>query len=211
MKKICCISDTHNRHFDIKLPDGDILVHAGDATGRGTLPEIIAFSDWMKEQPYKHKIFCAGNHDFYCEKYSQTTKELFERKGIHYLQDSAVIIDGVKFYGSPNTPRFFDWAFNVDRGEPLKKVWSKIPHDTNVLITHGPPYGIMDKTVGGENVGCEELRKRIESLPNLKLHVFGHIHCGYGQEEINGVKFVNAAICTESYYASNLPVLIDLE
>ncbi len=125
---------------------------------------------------------------------------------------SAVEIDGLKIYGSPWQPRFYDWAFNLNRGAELEEKWRLIPPDTDVLITHGPPHGILDEVERQyyiENTGCEELRKRVEMICP-KLHVFGHIHCGYGQIEKFGTEFVNASNCDEEYNPVNLPVIIDL-
>ena len=93
----------------------------------------------------------------------------------HYLCDESLTLDGVKFYGSPWQPRFFDWAFNKDRGAPLKAIWDKIPLDTDVLITHGPPHGILDLTFDKIKAGCEELLLAVQRI-KPKVHVFGHIH-----------------------------------
>jgi Icc-related predicted phosphoesterase len=123
------------------------------------------------------------------------------------------VIDGLKIYGSPWQPRFFDWAFNLNRGPEMAEKWKLIPDETNILITHGPPNGILDevpRAYGSENAGCEELRKRIQDLPDLKLHVFGHIHCGYGMHKEAGVTFINASNCDESYKPSQPPIVIDL-
>lgn len=211
MPRIICLSDTHNFHEQISVPDGDILIHAGDATGRGTIPEIADFNRWFANQPHEHKILIAGNHDWLFEISSAAARRLLD-DSIIYLEDSAVEIENLKFYGSPWQPRFFDWAFNLMRGAELAEKWEMIPADTDVLITHGPPNGILDEVPRRyfiENTGCEELRKRVEMV-RPKLHVFGHIHCGYGQTEQSGVKFVNASVCDEEYQPINAPVVIDL-
>ena len=204
--RVVCISDTHERHEQIALPDGDLLLCAGDVTANGNMIALERFASWIERQPHRHKILIAGNHD-YC----------FERNGrsilppdIHYLQDSGVEIDGLRVWGSPWQPRFYDWAFNLDRGEPLAKKWALIPDDTDILITHGPPFGTLDRTPRGERVGCEALAARLEKL-RVRLHVFGHIHDGYGVVERDGRISVNACICDERYIAANAPVVIDLE
>jgi Icc-related predicted phosphoesterase len=209
--RIVCLSDTHNCNEQIQVPDGDLLLHAGDATLRGSWEEIRAFAAWFKSLPHKHKIFVAGNHDWLFE-----TSNLFARsllpKPIVYLQDAAVEIEGLKIYGSPWQPRFFDWAFNLDRGPELAAKWKLIPDDTDILVTHGPPHGILDEVPRRywvENTGCEELRQRVEII-RPKLHVFGHIHCGYGQTEQFGVRFVNASNCDEQYEPNQPPIVIDL-
>ncbi|MBA3784786.1 MAG: metallophosphoesterase [Acidobacteria bacterium] len=212
MPKIVCLSDTHNCSEQIIVPNGDILIHAGDATIRGTIDEIILFNEWFANLPHAYKIFVAGNHDWLFETNNRYARNLLD-KSIIYLQDSSVEIGGLKIYGSPWQPRFFDWAFNLMRGAELAEKWKLIPDDTDILITHGPPFGILDEVPRQywiENTGCEELRKRVETI-KPKLHIFGHIHCGYGQAEKFGVKFVNASNCDESYEPTNAPIVIDLQ
>lgn len=189
--KIVAISDTHNLHHKITVPDGDILIHSGDFTNRGTMPEILGFNKWLMSLPHKHKIVIAGNHDFMFEREPALAESLLD-KSIHYLRNDEIIIEGVKFYGSPVTPWFFNWAFNVPRGEEIAEVWAKIPDDTHVLVTHGPPAGILDEVKGGR-AGCEDLLERIKSLKYLEAHVFGHLHENSGMKTIDSIKFVNAS------------------
>src|SRR5690625_1620059 len=142
--KIVAISDTHGRHADIVFPKGDMLIHAGDVSSRGTRTQVADFIDWFARQPHKYKIFIAGKHDFFLEQADvQEIKELIP-EGIIYLNDSGVEIEGIKFWGSPVTPWFYNWAFNRDRGEEIKQHWDLIPDDIRVLITHGPPSRILD-------------------------------------------------------------------
>jgi len=134
-------------------------------------------------------------------------------KRAHYLENSGVTINGLNFWGSPITPNFFEqyWAFNRTRGEKIYKYWDMIPQITDVLITHGPPYGIMDTVLDGQKVGCEELGVKINyDLPKLKLHVFGHIHDGYGKIKLDNKTFVNASTCTEKYVPKNPPIQVEL-
>ena len=214
--KIVCLSDTHNCNGQITVPDGDLLIHAGDATIRGTQTEVEEFLEWFSSLPHKHKVFVAGNHDWLFETNNRFGRHLVANTKIIYLQDSFTQIEGLKFYGSPFQPRFFDWAFNLNRGAELAEKWKLIPADIDILITHGPPNGILDEVPRKywvENTGCEELLKRVEEisvLGKLKLHVFGHIHCGYGQTEKFGVKFVNASNCDENYEPSQMPIVIEL-
>ena len=214
--KIVCLSDTHNCNQEITVPDGDILIHAGDATIRGTQTEVEDFLAWFSSLPHQHKVFVAGNHDWLFETDNRVARLLTANYKIKYLEDSFTDIEGLKIYGSPWQPRFFDWAFNLNRGGELAEKWKLIPADIDILITHGPPNGILDEVPRKywvENTGCEELRKRVEEisvLGRLKLHVFGHIHCGYGQTEKFGVKFVNASNCDESYEPSQPPIVIEL-
>ncbi len=209
--RIVCISDTHNCNEQIKVPDGDVLIHAGDATVTGRSDEIVLFNKWFASLPHRFKIFVAGNHDWLFETNNNYARELLSDE-IIYLQDSSTQIEDLKIYGSPWQPKFFDWAFNLNRGAELAEKWKLIPDDTDILITHGPPNGILDEVPRKyfiENTGCEELIKKVAEV-KPKLHVFGHIHCGYGQTEKFGVKFVNASNCDESYEPTQPPIVIDL-
>jgi Icc-related predicted phosphoesterase len=214
--KIVCISDTHNCNAEIQVPDGDLLIHAGDATIRGTQPEVEDFMAWFAGLPHRYKIFVAGNHDWLFEHDNRFARLLTANFNIKYLEDSFVEIEGLKIYGSPWQRRFFDWAFNLNRGAELAEKWDLIPDDTDVLITHGPPHGILDEVprkYSTENTGCEELRRKIEQISQsgkLKLHVFGHIHCGYGEHSEFGVKFVNASVCDESYAPTQPPIVVEI-
>ncbi len=215
MPRIICISDTHNCNEQIAVPDGDILIHSGDATIRGTIPEIETFNDWFANLPHKYKIFVAGNHDWLFETNNSYARKMLD-SSIIYLQDSFVKIEGLKIYGSPYQPRFYDWAFNLMRGAELAAKWKLIQNDIDILITHGPPHGILDEVprkLWIENTGCEELLKKVEEIAyfgKLKLHVFGHIHCGYGQKEEFGVKFVNASTCDEEYNPTQPPIVVEI-
>ena len=195
-------------HGNFQVPPGDIVVHCGDSTRTGKIEEIKDFTQWFAALPHRTKILIAGNHDFGFQLEPELRHSL--PQNIIYLQDQAVEVEGLKFYGSPWQPRFYNWAFNLDRGVPLRQVWDRVPEDTQVLLTHGPPFGILDMTQRGEPVGDEELRRAVFRLPLLKLHVFGHIHESYGLNEQGGTKFVNAALCDLRYRPVHAPVVIDL-
>lgn len=216
--KMTFISDTHGKHeyltskaYNNILGSGDVLVHAGDCTNVGKVGEIKDFLDWFSNTDYTHKIFIAGNHDFGFELVHDIAPE-YKQKGVHYLFDSEVVIDGVKFYGSPWQPEFYDWAFNLPRGEKLAEKWSLIPGNTDVLITHGPAYGMLDWVPSNQRVGCQDLFHRVMEV-QPKIHVCGHIHCAYGQKYFNGVEFLNAAVLNERYQHENKPIklLFDTE
>jgi Icc-related predicted phosphoesterase len=195
----------HGSHRKIALPDGDTLIQAGDFTRHGSIEDVTEFNDWLGTLSFKNKIIIAGNHDFPFER--QDGRKLLTNAS--YLQDTAVIIDGIKFYGSPWQPRFFDWAFNLDRGESLREKWELIPDDTDVLITHGPPYGYLDTNVRGLLAGCEELIMAVERI-KPRLHIFGHIHEGYGIVATSTTTFINACICNLGYQPANNPVVFDI-
>jgi len=185
-KKLKCvaIADTHGMYRDIKIPDGYVLIHAGDITMRGKLSELNDFNDWLGEQPHKHKIIIAGNHDWCFERQKEASINIITNA--IYLEDQSIEIEGHKFYGSPWQPWFLSWAFNLQRGEEIQAKWDLICNDVDVLITHGPAFGILDK-VGEENVGCENLLSKIEEI-KPKVHVCGHIHEGYGEIISDGIK-----------------------
>lgn len=214
--RITFISDTHNKHnhltskaYNNILGSGDILVHAGDCTSMGKSHEIKNFLDWFGNTEYKHKIFIAGNHDFGFENNHDIAQE-YKDMGIIYLFDSDVVIDGIKFYGSPWQPEFYNWAFNLPRGEKLAQKWSQIPEDTDILITHGPAYGFLDWTPDGQQVGCVDLYHRIMKI-KPKIHVCGHIHYAYGQKNFNDVEFLNASVLNERYEYENKPISMDFD
>lgn len=204
--RLVCISDTHDHHEDVKLPDGDILIHAGDFTSHKNpnMAKTIDFNNWLGRQSHKHKIIIAGNHDTLFEGAPYVARSLITNAT--YLEEDGIEIEGLKFWGSPYTLYWDNWAFNVKND--LRKHWSKIPTDTDVLITHGPARDIRDYSFySHSNVGDRDLADRLMELPNLKLHVFGHIHDGYG---IDGIH-VNAALCNDNnQLVGREPIVIDL-
>lgn len=205
--KIVLLSDTHNRHAFFEVPAGDLLLHAGDFSGKGRLDEVQAFLNWFAAQPHPHKVLIAGNHDFLAERDPAAFQALIP-PGVTYLNDSGAEIGGIPIWGSPVQPVFFDWAFNRRRGAEIRQHWALIPPETQILITHGPPMGILDRTEQGQSVGCEELAFFVEKI-KPRLHVFGHIHEGYGMMEKDGTTFVNASNVNLRYEPVNAPVVIE--
>lgn len=204
--RLVFVSDTHLQHaFDV--PDGDVLIHCGDGTMRGSAGEIQLWNEWFKKQPHTYKIAIAGNHDIGFEEAPEAAQRLLNEP--IYLQDSSIKIEGVNFYGSPWQPEFFDWAFNLPRGHALEQKWDLIPGDVDVLITHGPPHGILDVNLHGEHCGDEQLLEAVERI-KPKIHAFGHIHYSAGSLEQNGTLFVNASICTDRYDPWQAPIVVDL-
>lgn len=198
--KLVLLSDTHgqHKHWNNKVPDGDVLIHAGDISSVGTEYQVVLFLEWFSKLPHKHKIFIAGNHDWLFERDSEVVRAILKNyPTLTYLQESSVVIDGIKIWGSPWTPWFYNWAFNIP---PYKEnQWDTIPLDTNVLITHGPPYGILDKTDRGQHAGCRNLFRKIGELNECKLHVFGHIHEGAGELQLAEKTYINASMVDEIY------------
>ncbi len=207
--KFVFLSDTHSKHDQVTVPEGDCLVHCGDMSSRGDLYEIEKFSLFIKKLPHKHKIIIAGNHDFSFEdERKQEAEELIKTAGAIYLNDSGTQIEGVNFWGSPVQPWFYAWAFNRERGQEIKQHWDLIPANTDVLMTHGPPYGILDKTLLGKLVGCEELLKKVKEV-KPKIHAFGHIHESAGVLEKDGTIFINASNLNRQYQYQNPPIELD--
>jgi Icc-related predicted phosphoesterase len=197
-KRFDLLSDTHNKHASYKLPGGDFLLHSGDALSRGSYEEAVDFLDWYGDQDYAYRIFVPGNHDWVFEKNPELMAEECKKRGIILLNDSGIEIDGIKFWGSPVQPWFYDWAFNRQRGHEIRKHWDLIPTNTDVLITHGPPKGILDLAPRGGNVGCLDLLLALNKT-DVKLHVFGHIHASRGHMNVGDKLFVNAASLNERY------------
>jgi Icc-related predicted phosphoesterase len=208
--RIVAISDTHSLHNQIVLPEGDILLHAGDVSSEGKEREIMAFLSWFSAQPHKHKVFIAGNHDFYFERMPERDIEKIIPKNVIYLNDSGVIIEGIRIWGSPIQPWFYDWAFNRHRGADIKQHWSLIPEDVDILMTHGPAFGVLDRTSRGEKVGCVDLRETIDKI-QPKLFVCGHIHEAQGVAENGKTTFINASVVNLKYQVVNKPVVFDWE
>lgn len=206
--RLVCISDTHAFHHKLAVPDGDVLVHAGDLTDWGDLGDVEALDQWIRKLPHRHKLVIAGNHDFAFERKPKEARALL--KSCTYLEDSGVTVNGVRFWGSPWQPRFCDLAFNLDRGPAIRAKWDLIPAGTDVLVTHGPPLGHGDTTSRGEPAGCRDLLEVVGKI-RPKLHVFGHIHEGYGTTRDTHTTFVNAASCDLNYRPVNAPVVFDLQ
>lgn len=195
--RILHISDTHQFHQQMPINrfEGiDIVIHSGDCSNvyNPVLNsiEVTGFIAWYRTVPVKYKIYVAGNHDTSIERRMITHKN-FEEAGIIYLENEDITIDGIKFYGSPYTPTFGNWAFMKAR-EKINRVWEAIPDDTDVLIVHGPPKGVRDLSYDREGnlefCGCSALMKRCWALKDtLKLVVFGHIHNMDGVETNQGI------------------------
>jgi Icc-related predicted phosphoesterase len=173
----------------------------------GTVPEIAEWNEWLGRQPHRRKVVIAGNHDWLFEREPALARNLMTNAT--YLEDSGVSVDGVRFWGSPWQPRFFRWAFNRERGAELREKWDQVPSGVDVLITHGPPKGTLDRTWHGEDVGCEELATAVARV-RPRLHVFGHIHEAYGRVERDGTVFVNAASVDGREKLCHAPIVVDL-
>lgn len=212
MTRIVALSDTHGSHEDIIVPDGDILIHAGDFCNYGTEKEIVGFGRWLRSLPHKYKIVIAGNHDRLFETNPGLAWDALAGNdslmGLIYLRDSGTYVEGLHIYGSPWQPAYCDWAFNLPRnGKELVQKWSLIPEDLDILITHGPPYGWLDGKM--RFLGCEKLALAV-AVRKPKVHIFGHIHHGYGSA-LNGYgASLNVSVCNDNYDAVNPAWVINL-
>ena len=195
MTTFALLSDTHGRHRQVEVPEADVLIHAGDFTRSGGLGDVEEFDDWLAGLPHPTKIVVAGNCDGCCEMNPEAVRRRLTQA--RYVQDESIEVDGLTVWGSPWQPVFLNMSFNLERGEALAEKWAEMPDEIDILVTHGPPRGILDETSRGEVVGDRELLARVTEV-RPKLHVFGHVHESSGREERAETTFVNAACDTAS-------------
>jgi Icc-related predicted phosphoesterase len=220
--RIVALSDTHTLQAQVPMPEGefDVLIHAGDMGNLGKVTEYETIGNWFRsvKHQYKYQIIVPGNHDWGFMNHPEFIMNSYFDPDVILLIDKGVEIDGVKFYGCPWMPQFYDWAF-MRREDELIPYYNAIPDDTEVLITHCPPHSILDKATRRyrlseahhyDRCGSTTLYERVKQLPKLKHHIFGHIHYGYGTEKIGDVTFHNVASLNENYYYQNPPQIIEL-
>ena len=206
--KIVCLSDTHGFHRHLRVPDGDVLIHAGDFMNHGrSITEVEDFDDWLDELPHRHRIVVAGNHDLLFE--SDPTAARSRLTNAVYLENTGVALEGFRFWGCPVTPVLTHMAFSVERGAASREYWDQIPEGTDVLITHGPPFGTLDNDeIGEPHMGCQDLTRAILRV-KPRLHVFGHVHGAYGKVlGPNGTSMVNCALLNGA--ALKQPIVVEL-
>ncbi|XP_065175242.1 metallophosphoesterase MPPED2-like [Sycon ciliatum] len=230
--RFVCLSDTHGRskRFQFEVPWGHVLLHAGDFTDVGQPSQVKEFNDYLAGLPHEHKIVIAGNHDltFHSEqwdrfqaesRFTMHAPELKEAKsdGVKallkdctYIEDAEVIVRGFRIYGSPWQPEFCDWAFNLPRGDACLEKWQRIPSNTDILMTHGPPIGHGDLCSNGLRAGCVDLLREVQHRIKPKFHVFGHIHEAYGITTDGVTTYINASNCDLRYRPRQVPIVFDL-
>lgn len=231
MTKLCCISDTHNRHEELILPPADCLVHTGDYSMMGEYAETLEFLHWIAKQGSKYQIvfFLSGNHDFMAQDDPESFNELCDLilpANVIHLNEKSHTFDGFTFYGHQFVPDLPNWAFSRSRGKTMKMKTDLIPK-CDVLLSHGPPYGILDivprRTWRDEqdedgkwniqdwsNVGCQDLLERVEVI-RPKLHAFGHIHEGHSKiYKNNYTTFINCAVLDGSYDFVGNPMIFEI-
>ena len=208
--KIVIISDVHNLISKISFPEADLLLIAGDLTNSGKIKELSKFNQDLEiiKPLYKYGIVCiSGNHDFALQEQPILAKSLITNA--NYIEDQLLEINGIKILGSPYSKFFYNWAFNLHPGEQLEKEWAKIPNNADIIMTHGPCYGILDKVPRGEIVGDKQLLEAILKIDSAKLVICGHIHHSYGYHREHNKLFVNGSICDESYRPINKPIMVE--
>ncbi|TEB36013.1 Metallo-dependent phosphatase [Coprinellus micaceus] len=228
--RFVCISDTHS-HFP-EIPLGDVLFHAGDMSSWGYPAQIQQVFDWLVELPHPIKIVIGGNHDLCLDPdlhgvfeegdeaqllviRAFVRSEAVKERGIHYLEYEGMEFttqagETWKVYGSPAAPRHARGAFQYDDEETAKELYRKVPPDTEILLTHTPPFGVLDTSKKGKNAGCRYLAERLRELHSCRLHVFGHMHEAFGTEVLgtdSGQRVaVNAAVASRK----SKPVVVDI-
>jgi len=220
--KCVCVADTHGIHIEkicnktrtLHIEDeGDVFIHAGDFCNTGEIIDVIRFNEWLVTDKifarFKYVLVVPGNHDVVFEQaFDFACNYLDDRVTI--LLDKEIIIDKIKFYGSPWQLPFNNWAFNLPEID-LKEKFNKIPKDTNVLITHSPPLGTLDRTQTKPDLGSKSLADKIDEI-RPQFHVFGHIHEGYGKYyyKTDNITYLNVSLLNELYDLKNKPICFEI-
>lgn len=205
--KIVTASDTHGKHRGLNIPKGDIFIFAGDFEIK-TDYDLKEMRDWLNSLDFKEIITIFGNHDFTDNIQYNVLKKFFGKK-IKYLCNNYTEVNGLKIWGSSYSPRFMDWGWMKFDSE-LKEIWDKIPIDTDIVVTHCPCYGILDKTLPrDESVGSFTLKQKIKEI-QPKIHICGHIHEGYGQYTDYKTDYYNVSVLDEMYKLINEPTIIEV-
>lgn len=206
--RLVIVSDTHGGHEMLGPIAGDVLIHCGDFALHGkTGPEQHeALDAWFARQDVRLVLVTGGNHDFELEDRTHGGRPAFRHA--HYLEDSTVDFEGLRFYGAPWVPELRNWAYYLD-GPRLADKWAAIPQDIDVLITHTPPRGILDTNTRGKSCGCPDLEARLATV-RPRVHCFGHVHASAGQLTQGGTTYVNAAMVNHQYRIARAPIVIDL-
>lgn len=218
MVKLVIISDTHCNHDKLTIPHGDILIHCGDYSNCGSFHETKQFFDWFSKQPHKYKIVIPGNHEVgICPlkllkneinpvEYRNTHTLIKSYNNVNFLIDDYVFIDGIKFYGSPWCGGKYNvmnrWGFYIPIDMKISDMWKRIPDDSDIVITHTPPYGILD-----DSLGCPFLTERIKKI-NPMYHFFGHIHNLYGGYISDYTEYYNCS--SFDGIKINPPIVLDI-
>jgi Icc-related predicted phosphoesterase len=201
--RICCISDTHQLEGELTIPPCEILIHAGDWSFFGKNEKAMdRFLEWFSEQPAQHRLLTCGNHEYPVE--ADPDKWRRRVRNATLLLNESITVEGIKIFGSPLTP-LYSGAFGMSSEAEREKLYSTIPGDTDILISHSPPRGILDS-----GQGCAALRRAVIRV-KPRLHVFGHVHTAYGTQATKHCFFVNAAILDDEGAPSRKPILLNFD
>lgn len=208
MTRFVLISDNHGQ-TNIKIPDGDVLIHCGDFSARGTMEDVIKMNSWMgKITNVRRKILGVGNHDGFTEKEKTFSKALMTNAEL--LIDEPFDINGLSCYATPWQPNYKNWSYNVELPLTRYELFCRIPNDTELLLCHCPPFGILDKGFKEDHAGDKMLLKRIRELKKLKYCFFGHLHSSRGIVVQDGITFVNCSVLDDHYKLAHEPIVIDI-
>jgi len=211
-KKIVCFSDTHGQHRNKKLNSwlmnnsADILLFAGDYQ-KNNQDHGKIFVEWIAELPYKHKIIIPGNHD---NNFDNAREKCKHYDNIHFIVHEGIEIEGIKFFCSAYSRTFGNWYF-MESEDTLKYLYEKIPNNTEILVTHTPPFGTLDETIYSVSAGSTSLNNRIPELPKLEYNIFGHIHEQNGFRTFDDIKYINCSVTNELYELVNNPYIFEFE
>ena len=204
--RLVLLSDSHAMHRCLRVPDGDVLIHAGDFTMFNRRSSVLDFNSWLQDLPHRHKIVVPGNHEFNFNR--SKWRDLIT--GAALLVNEGIEVGGIRIWGSPVTPAD-SGAFGGMTERDRRRIFSAIPEDTDVVITHSPPFGILDReSLEGEYQGCKEIAEAIQRV-QPRLHVFGHIHGAYGVEWVGSTVFVNAALASVGYELTKEAITVDFD
>jgi Icc-related predicted phosphoesterase len=206
MTSLCIISDTHRKHREVTIPDCDILIHCGDFCSFqcADLRTLDDADSWFAESPAKHVVCIGGNHDFLLQ-----SRE-FRFAHAQFLEDTLVEVAGLSIYGSPWCPDLAGFAYHATSAELLER-WRQIPMGVDILITHTPPFGLLDlPTSGAIHLGCPLLREELDRI-RPRVHVFGHVHASHGMYQTPETHYINAAVVGgPDFEVRNAPTVIHL-
>ena len=203
--RVVCISDTHELHRELNVPVGDLMIHAGDFTFWNHTSKIRDFNEWLGELPHPYKVVIPGNHDRAFHK--DPSFRALITNGVLLINEGVRVL-GLSIWGSPVTCD--DSAHGYTKPEERASLYASIPRSTDILVTHGPPLGIRDRERGSdEQRGCPQLRNAVMRV-KPRLHVFGHVHAGYGVAQNKSTVFVNAALLGWSGDLENRPIVLDV-
>ena len=216
MTKIICVSDSHGctqeiingKKVDLQIPDGDVLIHAGDFSAQGTFDDVLYLNSFLGKLPHKRKYILAGNHDLAVEKDFNASQALLTNAIL--LTHHAFRIGDIPCFATSYQPFYKGWAFNIKDDSERKRLFDQIPKDTVLLVSHAPPFGYLDKGFQDPHVGDRALLARIKELKHLRYVISGHLHSSYNCIEENGITYINCSLLDDRYQLKNKPIILEI-